>query len=99
MYNATIKEFKVTNFGEIYSKIDHSVENSQRLGLQKFAWDGEIQFLQEALIFVQGLELDWTGVIWDADFRDVDSAMWAFTVALMGKNGPAKKLHLNLTKT
>ena len=49
MYNATIKEFKLTNFGEIYSKIDHSVENSQRSGLQKFAWDGEIQFLQEAL--------------------------------------------------
>ena len=49
MYNASIKEFKNTNFGEIYSKIDHSVENSQRSGLQKFAWDGEIQFLQEAL--------------------------------------------------
>lgn len=49
MYNATIKEFKETNFGEIYSKIDHSVDNSQRTGLQKFAWDGEIQFLQRAL--------------------------------------------------
>ena len=49
MYNASIKEFKDTNFGEIYSKIDHSVENSQRSGLQKFAWDGEIQFLQKAL--------------------------------------------------
>ena len=49
MYNATIKEFKDTTFGEIYSKIDHSVDNSQRTGLQKFAWDGEIQFLQEAL--------------------------------------------------
>ena len=55
MYNATIKEFKVTNFGEIYSKIDHSVENSQRSGLQKFAWDGEIQFLQEALKTDEGL--------------------------------------------
>ena len=54
MYNASIKEFKNTNFGEIYSKIDHSVDNSQRTGLQKFAWDREIQFLQEALKIDEG---------------------------------------------
>lgn len=49
MYNSTIKEFRSTNFGEIYSKIDHSVDNSQRTGLQKLAWDSEIKFLQDIL--------------------------------------------------
>lgn len=49
MYNASIQEFKNTSFGDIYSDIDHSVDNSQRAGLQKFAWDDEIQLLQRSL--------------------------------------------------
>lgn len=49
MYNEPIQEFKNTHFDEIYSKIDHSVDNSQRTGLQKFAWDEEINFLKDAL--------------------------------------------------
>ena len=49
MYNSSVAEFKVQSLNEIYSQIDHSVDNSQRLGLQKFAWDEEIKFLQESL--------------------------------------------------
>lgn len=41
MYNESISNFKQTKFGEIYSEIDHSVDNSQRSGMQKKAWDGE----------------------------------------------------------
>ena len=47
MYNEPIQDFKKHSFDEIYSKIDHSVDNSQRTGLQKFAWDSEINFLKD----------------------------------------------------
>lgn len=54
MYNERILDFKRTNFGEIYSEIDHSVDNSQRSGMQKKAWDGEIQYLQKELDTIDG---------------------------------------------
>lgn len=49
MYNSSILKFKSQNIGEIYSEIDHSVDNSQRSGLQKMAWDVEIEYLQKEL--------------------------------------------------
>lgn len=49
MYNSKISEFKLQNKDEIYSKIDHSVDNSQRTGMQKMAWDEEIELLQKKI--------------------------------------------------
>lgn len=49
MYSSSIKVFKTQDSDAIYSQIDHGVDNSHRLGLQKFAWDEEIKFLQESL--------------------------------------------------
>ena len=44
-----IREFCDSNFDELYSKIDHSVDNARREGLQKGAWDAELKLLQEIL--------------------------------------------------
>ncbi len=49
MYNSSISEFKLHPLGEIYSQIDHSVDNSQRSGMQKKAWDIEIEYLRKEL--------------------------------------------------
>ncbi len=49
MYNTAIAQFKSASFGEIYSEIDHSVDNSRRSGMQKMAWDVEIPYLQNEL--------------------------------------------------
>lgn len=46
MYFCTIKEFCSQELSSIYSEIDHSVDNRNREGLQKKAWDSEIVFLQ-----------------------------------------------------
>lgn len=46
MYFKTINDFSNSDTGIIYSAIDHSVDNSSREGLQKGAWDEEIELLQ-----------------------------------------------------
>ena len=46
MYFDQIKEFCKTDWRSIYSDIDHSVDNASREGLQKGAWDAEIQILK-----------------------------------------------------
>lgn len=54
------------NVGKWFSNNDQDIESSD--------------FLEVALseFFVQGLELDWTGVMWDADFRDADGINWEY---------------------
>lgn len=47
MYFDQIKEFCKTDWRAIYSDIDHSVDNASREGLQKGAWDAEIQILKD----------------------------------------------------
>lgn len=44
-----IRDFCNSSIGELYSKIDHSVDNARREGLQKGAWDAELKLLQEIL--------------------------------------------------
>jgi DUF2075 family protein len=41
--------------------------------------------------FVQGLELDWTGVIWDADFRDVNGNAWEYYSGFSGNKWTGQK--------
>lgn len=44
-----IRDFCNSRIGELYSEIDHSVDNARREGLQKGAWDAELKLLQEIL--------------------------------------------------
>lgn len=44
-----IRDFCNSSIGELYSEIDHSVDNARREGLQKGAWDAELKLLQEIL--------------------------------------------------
>ena len=48
MYFGNILEFCNTDCRTIYSEIDHSVDTSNREGLQKGAWDQEIIILQDS---------------------------------------------------
>ena len=45
----SIHDFCNSRIGELYSEIDHSVDNARREGLQKGAWDEELKLLQEIL--------------------------------------------------
>lgn len=47
MYFDRICNFCITDWRAIYSDIDHSVDNVSREGLQKGAWDAEIQILKD----------------------------------------------------
>lgn len=47
MYFERINNFCTSDFGTIYSAIDHSVDNVSREGLQRGAWDAEIQILKD----------------------------------------------------
>lgn len=47
MYFDQIDKFNITDWRTIYSDIDHSVDNASREGLQKGAWDVEIQILKD----------------------------------------------------
>ena len=47
MYFDKIGKFCSTDWKTIYSDIDHTVDNASREGLQKSAWDREIQILQD----------------------------------------------------
>ena len=42
-----IRDFCKSEMGELYSEIDHSVDNVRREGLQKGAWDAELCLLQK----------------------------------------------------
>ena len=48
MYFSRINEFCNTDSRYIYSDIDHSVDNASREGLQKGAWDTEIEILKDS---------------------------------------------------
>ena len=73
-----VGEYK--NVGKWFLRSDSDVESSD--------------FLEVALseFFVQGLELDWTGVIWDADFRDIDSEKWSYFSGFNGRNWTGEKI-------
>lgn len=47
MYFDQIKKFCITDRRVVYSEIDHSVDNSSREGLQRGAWDSEIEILKD----------------------------------------------------
>lgn len=48
MYFCRIIDFCNTDWRSIYSDIDHSVDNASREGLQKGAWDTEIEILKDS---------------------------------------------------
>ena len=53
-YSKSIKEFNSETNASIYSAIDHSVDNSSRIGTQKMAWDKEIDILKQAKLPDEG---------------------------------------------
>lgn len=57
-------------------------------------------FLEVALseFFVQGLELDWTGIVWDADFRDLNGDSWTYYSGFNGSKWTGEKKALKSAK-
>lgn len=112
MYISTLKDFLGREDSAILGDIA-SAFHGTALTTSIEAWSGEISILKQSLyrwkeedaateIQVQGLELDYACILWDADFRyDKDSNSWGYykfngrTSWTIEKNEEAKKYMLN----